>query len=512
MSFSTIISAAVDGLGVELVQVEADVSNGLPVFHMVGYLSSEVKEAGERVRTAIRNSGFDYPAKRTVINLSPATLRKRGAAFDLPIAVAILESLGQIGSAAAERCLIIGELGLDGRVRKVPGILPIVMEAKEAGISRCIVPEENAAEAALVKDMEVIGAGNLEKVVSVLRGEHLSEPVAVETESDRYEDDLPDFADIRGQENVKRAAEIAVAGGHNLLMIGPPGSGKSMTAKCIAGILPSPNMEESLEITKIYSVLGMLDEKSPLIRKRPFREIHHTATRAAMTGGGIVPRPGEISLAHGGVLFLDELPEFRKSVLEVLRQPLEERSVQISRTYGNYRFPADFILVAAMNPCPCGCYPDKEKCTCTPAQIHMYLSRVSRPFLDRIDLCVEAPRVKYEHLTDERKGERSAMIRKRVCKAREIQRERYKNTKITTNAMLSGKDLKNYCPLGENEHALMEQAFTIMGLTARTYHRIIKTARTIADLEGEEKIRERHLKEALGYRVADGKYWQRQEE
>lgn len=512
MSFSTIISAAVDGLRVELVRVEADVSNGLPVFHMVGYLSSEVKEAGERVRTAIRNSGFDYPAKRTVINLSPATLRKRGASFDLPIAAAILASLGQINSAAAESCLIIGELGLDGRIRKVPGILPIVMEAKEVGILRCIVPGENAAEAALVKDMEVIGAGNLEEVVSILRGEHLPETVTDEKESDRYEHDLPDFADIRGQENVKRAAEIAVAGGHNLLMIGPPGSGKSMTAKCIAGILPPPDKEESLEITKIYSVLGMLDEKSPLIRKRPFREIHHTATRAAMTGGGIIPRPGEISLAHGGVLFLDELPEFRKSVLEVLRQPLEERNIQISRTYGNYRFPADFILVAAMNPCPCGCYPDRKKCTCTPAQIHMYLSRISRPFLDRIDLCVEAPRVKYEHLTDERKGERSAIIRKRVCRARKIQKERYKNTKITTNAMLSGKDLKKYCPLGENEHALMEQAFAVMGLTARTYHRIIKTARTIADLEGEEKIRESHLKEALGYRIVDEKYWRRQEE
>lgn len=511
MSFSTIISAAIDGLGVELVRVEADVSNGLPVFHMVGYLSSEVKEAGERVRTAIRNSGFDYPAKRTVINLSPATLRKRGASFNLPIAAAILASLGQISSTAPEGCLIIGELGLDGRIRKVPGILPIVMEAKEAGISRCIVPEENTAEAALVKDMKVIGAGDLGEVVSILRGQYTPEMVAAGEEPGGCEEDLPDFADIRGQENVKRAAEIAVAGGHNLLMIGPPGSGKSMTAKCIAGILPPPDMEESLEITKIYSVLGMLDENSPLIRKRPFREVHHTATRAAMVGGGMIPRPGEISLAHGGVLFLDELPEFRKSVLEVLREPLEERSIQISRTYGNYRFPADFILVAAMNPCPCGCYPDMKKCTCTPAQIHMYLSRISRPFLDRIDLCVEAPRVKYEYLADERKGESSAVIRKRVRWAREIQRERYKNTKITTNAMLSGKELKNYCRLGEKEHALMEQAFTVMELTARTYHRIIKTARTIADLEGEERIRESHLKEALGYRIMDEKYWRRQE-
>ena len=511
MSFSTIISAAVDGLGVELVHVEADISNGLPVFHMVGYLSSEVKEAGERVRTAIRNSGFDYPAKRTVINLSPATLRKRGASFDLPIAAAILASLGEIGPTATEGYLIIGELGLDGRVRKVPGILPIVMEAKAAGICRCIVPGENAAEAALVKNMAVIGAGNLREVVSILRGQCQPEIATEGKEPGGYEEDMPDFADIRGQQNVKRAAEIAVADGHKLLMIGPPGSRKYMKAKCIAGILPPPDMEESLEITKIYSVLGMLDEKAPLIRKRPFREVHHTATRAAMTGGGMIPRPGEISLAHGGVLFLDELPEFRKSVLEVLREPLEERSIQISRAYGNYRFPADFILVAAMNPCPCGCYPDMKKCTCTPAQIHMYLSRISRPFLDRIDLCVEAPRVKYEYLADERKGESSAVIRKRVCRARLIQKERYKNTKITTNAMLSGKELKNYCRLGEKEHALMEQAFTVMELTARTYHRIIKTARTIADLEGEEQIRESHLKEALGYRIMDEKYWRKQE-
>lgn len=509
MSFSTILSAAIDGLGVELVRVEADVSNGLPVFHMVGYLSSEVKEAGERVRTAIRNSGFDYPAKRTIVNLSPATLRKRGASFDLPIAVAIMVSLGQVSPEAAQGCLITGELGLDGRVRKVPGVLPIVMEGKQNGVTRFIVPGENKAEGSLVKGVEVIGAGSLKEVVSILSGEWVPEKREESEITDDWDETLPDFADIRGQENVKRAVEIAVAGGHNLLMIGPPGSGKSMTAKCIAGILPPPDMEESLEITKIYSVLGMLDEKSPLIRKRPFREVHHTATRAALIGGGLVPRPGEISLAHGGVLFLDELPEFRKSVIEVLRQPLEEKSVQISRTYGNYRFPADFMLVAAMNPCPCGCYPDMKKCTCTPAQIHMYLSRISRPFLDRIDLCVEARRVEYRHLADERKGECSAVIRKRVCRAREIQIKRYTGTKMTTNSMLQGKDIQKYCTLGKKEHALMEQAFTVMGLTARAYHRIIKTARTIADLEGEERIRERHLKEALGYRAVDEKFWQR---
>ncbi len=509
MSFSTIVSAAIDGLGVEFVRVEADISNGLPMFHMVGYLSSEVKEAGERVRTAIRNSGFDYPPKRTVINLSPATLRKRGASFDLPIAVASLMSLGRIPPEELGRSLIIGELSLDGKVRKVPGILPIVIEAKAAGVSRCIVPADNMAEGALVSGIQVIGVEDLKQAVSALKGVPLPKADSSEEEWKEPVEMFPDFADIRGQENVKRAAEIAVAGGHNLLMIGPPGSGKSMTAKCIAGILPPPDMEESLEITKIYSVLGMLNEKSPLIQKRPFREVHHTATRAALIGGGVFPRPGEISLAHGGVLFLDELPEFKKSVLEVLRQPLEEKEIQISRTYGNYRFPADVILVAAMNPCPCGCYPDMQKCTCTPAQIQMYLNKISRPFLDRIDLCVEAGPVSYKDLTSERKAESSAQIRKRICRVRKLQKERYRNNGITVNAMLDEKGLKRYCTLEEDARRLMEQAFSVMGLTARGYHRILKTARTIADLEGEEQIRENHLKEALGYRMVDKKYWTR---
>ncbi len=509
MSFSTIVSAAIDGLGVEFVRVEADISNGLPMFHMVGYLSSEVKEAGERVRTAIRNSGFDYPPKRTVINLSPATLRKRGASFDLPIAVASLMSLGRIPPEEPGRSLIIGELSLDGKVRKVPGILPIVIEAKAAGVSRCIVPADNMAEGALVSGIQVIGVEDLKQAVSALKGVPLPKADSSEEEWKEPVEMFPDFADIRGQENVKRAAEIAVAGGHNLLMIGPPGSGKSMTAKCIAGILPPPDMEESLEITKIYSVLGMLNEKSPLIQKRPFREVHHTATRAALIGGGVFPRPGEISLAHGGVLFLDELPEFKKSVLEVLRQPLEEKEIQISRTYGNYRFPADVILVAAMNPCPCGCYPDMQKCTCTPAQIQMYLNKISRPFLDRIDLCVEAGPVSYKDLTSERKAESSAQIRKRICRVRKLQKERYRNNGITVNAMLDEKGLKRYCTLEEDARRLMEQAFSVMGLTARGYHRILKTARTIADLEGEEQIRENHLKEALGYRMVDKKYWTR---
>ena len=529
MSFSTILSAAIEGLTAEVVRVEADVSNGLPVFHMVGYLSSEVKEAGERVRTAIRNSGYDYPAKRTVINLSPATLRKRGASFDLPIAVAILTSLGQIPSGRAEKCLIIGELSLDGRVRKVPGILPAAMTAFESGIRCCIIPKDNETEGALVKGLQVIGVENLQEAVDFLKGSRgyavsdngvrmITNTVcnvgkgemkqggpSLEPEGNsRY---VPDFSEIRGQENVKRAAEIAVSGGHNLLMIGPPGSGKSTIAKCVAGILPPLDLEESMEITKIYSVLGLLNKESPLIRTRPFRKVHHTATKAALIGGGLVPHPGEISLAHGGVLFLDELPEFRKSVLEVLRQPLEERSIRITRVHGNYAFPADFMLVAAMNPCPCGHYPDPEKCTCTPAQIQMYLSRISHPFLDRIDLCAEAPRIKYAELTEEKKCESSADIRKRVCRAREIQKERYRGTEITTNAMLGIDGLKRYCRLGASGDKLMERAFTMMELSVRAYHRVIKTARTIADLEGRSEIGPGDIAEAIRYRSLDRSNW-----
>ena len=485
MSFSTILSAAVDGLQAELIRVEADVSNGLPVFHMVGYLSSEVREAGERVRTAIRNSGYEYPPKRTVVNLSPATVRKRGASFDLPIAAAILTALGQIPPGSAKDCLMIGELGLNGSVGKVPGILPMVMEAARQGIRRCIIPEENAGEGRLVKGMEIIGVSSLKEAAALLQGK----PCA--------------------KQRKESLEKKSVAGGHNLLMIGPPGSGKSMTARCMAGILPPPDEEESLEITRIYSVLGLVDPEAPLIRQRPFREVHHTATRAALIGGGTVPRPGEISLAHGGILFLDELPEFNRSVLEVLRQPLENREIRLSRTHGTYRFPADFMLVAAMNPCPCGNYPDLSKCRCTPSQIQMYLGRISRPFLDRIDLCVEAPRIGFGSLTGTARQESSSEIRKRVVRVREIQKKRYEKEGIRNNAALRTEDLKRYCVLGSREKKLMERAFSQMELTARGYHRILRTARTIADLDGEDRIRENHLREALSLRMIDEKYWRR---
>lgn len=511
VSFSTVLSASIVGLKVEPVRVEADVSNGLPSFSMVGYLSSEVKEAAERVRTAIRNSGLDFPAKKTVINLSPANVKKRGAAFDLPIAVAILVSLGKVRQRDVGGMLVIGELGLDGRVRKVPGILPILLEAKENGIGKCLVPKENAPEGALVEGVSVIGVETLRDTVEYLNGNYAMEP---ERYHDAYEEEgedvaMPDYGDICGQGAVKRATEVAVAGGHNLLFVGPPGSGKSMTAKRIPTIFPPMTREESIEITKVYSVLGMIDSERPLIRKRPFRSVHHTASRAALVGGGAIPAPGEISLAHAGVLFLDELPEFSKNVLEVLRQPLEDGQVHIARAHGTYQFPANFMLVGAMNPCPCGCYPDMNRCTCTPGQIQHYLSKLSQPFLDRMDICVEAPKVEYESLSGKAVEESSAAIRERVCRAREIQNVRYDGSKIMSNAMLETKEIERYCVLGEEEERMMRQAFSSLALTARTYHKILKVARTIADLDGAERIGVVHLREAIGYRTLDKKYWGR---
>ena len=512
MAFCSVMSAALQGLFVEPVSVEADISNGLPMFHMVGYLSSEVKEASERVRTAIKNAGVQIPAKKTVINLAPADVKKKGASFDLPIALAILGAMGNIRAEQLEDTIVIGELSLGGEVKRVSGVLPIVLEGKQRGIKKYILPKENVSEGILVDGVQILGVERLEEVCVFFNKEEkvfLCSTNKQQFESAGSNASQIDFSDVRGQEAVKRAVEVAVAGGHNILFIGPPGSGKSMIAQRIPTILPQLSMEESMEITKIYSVMGLLDKEKPLITERPFRSVHHTITKSALVGGGKTPIPGEISLAHGGVLFLDELAEFQKPVLEVLRQPLEERKIRISRSHGNYVFPSNFILAAAMNPCPCGNYPDLSKCNCTEGQIKQYLGRISQPFLDRIDICIETPRIQYEELKANKKQEDSETIRKRVELARKIQRDREKNTGVLTNSLLSVKQMEQICRLGKKEEKLMKMAFENLSLTARTYHKILRVARTIADLEGQEIILEEHLKEALAYRTIDKKYWGR---
>ena len=508
--FSTVLSATVHGLCVEFVHVEADTSNGLPVFHMVGYLSSEVKEAGERVRTAIRNSGFLLPAKKIVINLSPANIRKRGTMFDLPIAISILASLEQVRLADFESALFVGELSLDGAVKSVPGILPIVLEAKEKGYQVCVVPKENEKEGALIDGIQIIGVSTLKEVCQILNGEkriEQSKELDQNTWMTLCKKNELDYCDIKGQRAAKRAAEIAVAGNHNMLLLGPPGAGKSMIAKCIPSILPTLTLEESMELTKLYSIVGELNRNAPLVTVRPFREVHHSITKAALIGGGRIPRPGEISLSHKGVLFLDEIAEFQKPVLELLRQPLEDHKIKIIREGREYEFPAEFLLIAAMNPCSCGYYPDLNKCTCTPSQIQSYSGRVSQPLLDRIDICVEVERVKYEELNMEREEESSVPIRERVLQARKIQEKRYQKIGIYTNSQLRAKDIPEYCALGEKEERLMRQAFEYFGLTVRKYHKVLGVSRTIADLEGKENIEAHHLREALSYRTPEKNYW-----
>ncbi len=512
MAFSNVVSAALSGIQAEIIHVETDVSNGLPVFHMVGYLSSEVKEASERVRTAIRNCGIQLPPKKIIVNLAPATIRKRGASFDLPIALSVLASMGIFHENSLSGTLVIGELGLDGSIQKVSGVLPIVRKAVQAGFHTCIVPKQNETEGGLVEGISIVGASHLREAFLHLKGEQKIAPYQKEMEGSgegKIRLRRVDYSDIQGQEAVKRACEVAVSGGHNLLLLGPPGSGKSMTAKRIPTILPPPSLEESMEITEIYSIMGKVDEKYPLITERPFRSVHHTTTKAALIGGGGIPMPGEISLAHGGVLFLDELAEFRRPVLEVLREPLEDHLIQLARSQGHYTFPADFMLVAAMNPCPCGNYPDLEKCTCTQGQILQYLSKISQPFLDRMDICTEAPRIAYEALSAPKPQETSEQIKERVCRVRELQKERYRGTQIINNGRLGIKEMEAYCVLGREEEQLMRRAFSSLGLTARTYHKILRVARTIADMEGEERIRPPHIKEAIGYRSFDKKYWGR---
>ena len=501
--FSTVLSATLQGLRVEFIQVEADISNGLPMFHLVGYLSSEVKEAGDRVRSAIRNSGFLLPAKKIIVNLSPANIRKKGTIFDLPIAVAVLAALEEFDVDQFKKVLIVGELSLDGSVKRVPGILPIVYEAQKQGIKKCIIPKDNQKEAALVSDIQVIGVSTLREVWETLNGKRVG-IVEQDMICEAVDETLPgyeDFADIKGQHLVKRAAEIAVAGNHNLLMQGATGAGKTTLAKRIPSILPPLTLDESIELTMIYSILDEVDESHPLITARPFREVNSTITQVSLLGGGKYPNPGEISLAHKGVLFLDELAEFPRSVLESLRKPMEEHSIKIIRETGEFEFPADFLLVAAMNPCPCGNYPDLNRCTCTTTQIQNYVGKLSQPFLDRMDICVNVQKVQYEELADGEKEESSYMIRERIVRAREIQKERYRNEGILTNAQLGMQRIAHFCVLGKAQREIMEKAYEHLGLSARSYHKVLRVARTIADLEGTEGIEVKHLREALSYRT-----------